>query len=318
MEFRVVDRRSLDEDDWSDLAGTGSFFHTIHWADVCVAGLPRGVEAVFLCGYETGRLVAGMPAVITRHFGMRSFYAMPYGTYGHALFREATPERKRGFYGHLLDHLRAGGYSRIVITDFNGGLGGIDRDFLEQRDCFTHVISLNGDGEHTPPDKKLNGHIRSGQRALTEIVRIDDGDRLDEFYRLYSLTERRHGAVRPLYRKRFFRALLEKLGGSSMLYWNGLNEGGRLVGSCINFIHVDTLFNWQTVSDYENRHLKPNHVLLADAIERGAATGVKMVNLGASPENAHGLIDYKERWGGKRVDYAFYVAASGLRRLLRR
>jgi len=177
---------------------------------------------------------------------------------------------------------------------------------------------MNGDGAHTPPDKKLNGHIRSGQRAETEIVQIRGDEMIRKFYRLYSLTEKRHGAARPLYRKRFFLALLDRLGESPRLYWNALREEGRLVGSCINFIHGKTLFNWQTVSDYESRHLKPNHVLLADAIERGAELGVSRVNLGASPEHAHGLIDYKERWGGERVEYACYTSASPLRKMLGR
>jgi lipid II:glycine glycyltransferase (peptidoglycan interpeptide bridge formation enzyme) len=103
-----------------------------------------------------------------------------------------------------------------------------------------------------------------------------------------------------------------------MLYWNSLLEDSRMVGSCINFIHGDTLFNWQNVSDYSKRYLRPNHVLIADAIEYAIERGIKKINLGASPPYAHSLIDFKKRWGGERVNYDSYFSSSWLLRLLRR
>jgi hypothetical protein len=319
MDCKEFDYQSLDKPAWEKLSSHGSFFHTHSWMRICIEGLSPGVDGVFLCGYENGRLAAGMPAIVTNHFGFRSFYSMPFGTYGEAVFAPGLEHGEReSFYRFLIDFLNKNRFSRIVITDFDGSLAGIDNSLLRRERCFTHIISLNGNEEHNPPDKKVNGHIRAGQRAETEICRLTDTEQLEAFYALYELTEGRHGRRHPLYRKQFFESVLRHLGDTDTLYWNCLMFEGKMIGSCINFIFNGSLFNWQTVSDYNNRRLKPNHVLLADAIQRGVETGVKEINLGASPHDAQGLIDYKERWGGVRFDYECYSYNSLLRRLMRR
>ena len=319
MDCTVLDYQSLDKPAWEKLSRNGSFFHTHQWMRICIDGLSPGVEGIFLCGFENGVLVAGMPAIVTKRFGLRSFYAMPFGTYGEAVFDPSLgADRRTDFYRYLLDYLREHRFSRIAITDFDGTLDGLATSPLRRERCFTHIISLNGNEEHNPPDKKVNGHIRAGQRAETDIQRLTSREHLDEFFALYELTEGRHGRRRPLYSKEFFAGILRYLGDSDTLYWNCLISEGAMIGSCINFIFNRSLFNWQTVSDYKSRHLKPNHVLLADAIQRGVEAGVKQVNLGASPHDAQGLIDYKERWGGVRVDYDCYYFDSWIRRLVKR
>lgn len=319
MNFKVIDRRSLDLSSWEGLTRNGSLFHTHHWADICVEGLAPHVEAVFLCGLENGSLIAGMPAIITKRFGMKSFYSMPYGTYGEAVFAEGTSDdQKREFYNHFAEYIKRNKYSRVAVADFGRNLSLLREPILHHTGTFTHIIDLNGNEEHNPPDKKINGHIRAGQRAGTEIVQVRTNEQLDSFFSLYEITEHRHGRRRPLYSKQFFTSILNHLGDSNILYWNALMADGVMIGSCINFIYGSELFNWQTVSDYESRHLKPNHVLLADAIRRGENAGVNKVNLGASPPDAVGLIDYKERWGGVRIDYDLYSSESWLRRFLRR
>ncbi len=78
------------------------------------------------------------------------------------------------------------------------------------------------------------------------------------------------------------------------------------------------MFNWQTVWNYEYRHLKPNHVLLSDSIRMAVEKGIRTINLGSSPPDAHSLIDHKERWGGVRFEYDSYLSDSWFRRLFGR
>jgi len=319
MDFRIIDRRSLDVEAWERLTRSASFFHTHQWADTCVDGLSPGAHAVFLCGYEGDRLVAGMPAVIRKRLMLKSFYSMPYGTYGEAVLAEGANGNIRDeFYVHLVKYLKNGRFSRISITDFDRNFSSLIEPFLVHREVFTHIIYLDGRDEHNPPDRKINGHIRAGQRADSEIGTVRSRDQLNAFYRLYEMTEKRHGSIRPLYSKHFFASILRHLGDSPMLYWNCLMSGEEMVGSCINFIFNDSLFNWQTVSNYEYRHLKPNHMLLSESLRVGLERGAVRANLGASPPYAHSLIDYKERWGGVRVEYDSYLSDSWFRRFFGR
>ncbi len=316
MEFRVIGRKSLDIASWEKLTSDSSFFHSHQWVDTCVDGLSPGAHAEFLCGFKEDRLVAGMPAVITRKLGFKSFYSMPYGTYGEVVMAEGTDKSHRDeFYVFLVKYLKKGNFSRIAITDFDRNFSRLSEPFLSHTKSFTHIINLNGNGEHIPPDRKINGHIRAGQRAGGKICMVQAKDQLSSFYRLFEMTEKRHGSIKPLYSKHFFMSILKHLGNTDILYWNCLMYDDRMIGSCINFIYSNTIFNWQTVSDYEFRRLKPNHILLSEAINAGVKAGINKINLGASPHYAHSLIDYKERWGGVRVDYDTYLSDSWLRKL---
>jgi len=319
MEFRVIDRKSLDVPAWEALTKDASFFHTYQWVDTCVDGLSPGSHAEFLCGFEDGRLVAGMPAVITKQLLFKSFYSMPYGTYGEVILAEGVNGNTRDeFYVHLVRYLKNGKFSRISITDFDRNLSELVEPFLRHKNVFTHIIHLNAENGHTPPDKKINGHIRSGQRADTEICQVRSRDQLNDFYRLYEMTEKRHGSIRNLYTKHFFASVLKHLGDSEMMSWTCLNTNGEMIGSRINFMYNDSMFNWQTVWNYEYRHLKPNHVLLSNSIQMAGEKGIRTINLGSSPPDAHSLIDYKERWGGKKIEYDSYLSDSWFRKFFGR
>jgi hypothetical protein len=323
MDFRVIDRKSLDVTEWNRLSLKGSFFQTVMWADVCVRGLPAdrigvGAAAVFFCGYDGERIVAGFPAIITKRFGVSSFDSMPNNTYGSALFDEGLPEETQArFIDHVATFLDGRRFSRITITDFDGRLKHGDRIKLRCDRSFTHIIGIDSIDEFEP-HRRIKRDLRTGAKADTEIVLINDRGDIDGFYRLYRQTERRHGRRRPLYRRGFFHALADVMAGSDMLYWPGLMVEGRMVASQINFIYGDTLINWRVVSDYEWRRYKPNQILLYDAIEKAAARGVTKINLGASPPDADGLIAYKERWGGTKVEFDIYSYRSRMRRLMGR
>ncbi len=323
MDLRVIDRQSLDVTEWNRLCRKGSFFQTVTWADVCVQGLSAGrvgvsAEAVFFCGYDNGRIIAGLPAIITRRFGVSSFDSMPNHTYGSAIFHENVQEESKArFVDHVALYLNARSYSRITITDFDGQLNHGERMKLQCDRSFTHIIGIDSIDDFEP-HRRIKRDLRTGAKADTKIVRIHSRTDIDDFYRLYCLTERRHGRRRPLYRRGFFHALADVMADSDLVYWPGLMIEGRLVASQVNFVYGDTLINWRVVSDYEWRRYKPNQVLLYDAVEKAAAKGVTKINLGASPPDAGELIAYKERWGGAKVEFDIYSHRSRMRRWMGR
>jgi hypothetical protein len=318
MKFRVLDRDELDIPAWDDLAGGGSFFHTTSWADICVDGIGNRARSIFLILYDDDRLIAGMPAVITRRFGMSTLSSMPFGTYGAPIFAPgAAKDNHRQFMIYLDRFMQTEKFSGVTIADFEGSLSEWDGSGIRRGHCLTHVISLDDTDEYRP-HKKIEYDIRAGQKVESKIIRIDSPSRVAEFYRLYRMTEKRHGTRGPRRGLSFFEAVYNHLAGSGKLYWTGLTVEGSLVGSQIHFIHGETLFNWQTVSDYEMRRYKPSQLLMDDAIRYAAEQGLTKVNLGASPPEAAGLIRYKERWQGEKIEYDLLTVRSWYRRLLGR
>ncbi len=75
---------------------------------------------------------------------------------------------------------------------------------------------------------------------------------------------------------------------------------------------------WMAVSDTDKRAYRCDYRLLNDAIIEGGNRGILSLNLGASPDDAEGLIFFKERWGGQKYKYSILSTKSGLRKFLGR
>lgn len=318
MDFRVIDRQELDLPSWEALVHDRLFYQTVAWADICASGLPHHAHAVFLCGFAQGRLKAGLPAITTSRLGFRSFFSMPDGAYGGAVFApDINEDSKKQYYAHLSSFLRPGRFAHIAIADYDNSLAGWADCSLARATYATHIIELSEKAAYVPPDKGTVVDIRAGKKRGGEIIPMTSA-RLEEFFRLYRMTEKRHGRSRTRYAIAFFGAILRHLEGTGQLYWTGLQADGALVASQINFIHGDMLYHWMVVSDYDKRWFKPNHVLLSDAIEYARQRGIRRINLGASPETAAGLRKFKEQWGGQPFTYDVLSYRSRLHRLVRR
>ncbi len=90
---------------------------------------------------------------------------------------------------------------------------------------------------------------------------------------------------------------------------------GAMAASQINLIWGDTLFNWQVVSDLGFRQVKPTYLLHDAMIAYAQNQKLRKINLGASPPEAEGLIEYKERWGGTEIGYDIMTSSSWLWRI---
>jgi hypothetical protein len=318
MEIRIQNREEIDTDAWNTLTLSYSFFQTTSWIDTCRRGIPRS-RSVLLAAFDQDLLLGGIPAIITEKFGSSAFLSMPFDTYGGLICdKSISADVCPLLIEKLRDYFTAERFGSIRIVDFFDTVQQLPVSGFTSEDVFTHIIDLRGSGGFAPPDKKIAGHIRKGERAGLEIMPFQSSSDTSAFYALYKKTERRHGRKRTRLNRLMFESILEQLGQSPQLLWIAAWHEQTMVASQINFVHGKTIFNWQTVSDYEYHHLKPNHMLLKHVIDYGLQHGLQELNLGASPPEAAGLIDYKSRWGGRQRNYKLYTKRRGVRKLLGR
>lgn len=315
MKIKTENLLSVDREQWDRISATGSFFQTFPWVEICSAGLDA--EAVFVCIYEKDKLIAGMPGIIVSRFGFKSFLSMPYDTYGGALFdSDLASEKRREIAVKLLSYVISMRFSAIIITD--------QKQYLKSeisnssRLAFTQIVDMGENPTLDPPDKKIMGHIRAGQKRDSQIVDIQTTEQLDRFYELYRQTAERHGDKIPRHAKRFFETICDKLAGPDKMIFIALMVDDKMAGAHLGFLDSDTLINWQTVSDYELRQFKSNHLLMHEAASRAIKKGIRYINLGASPGGADGLVDFKQRWGGVRNEYDIITIKRGLRAVIDR
>ncbi len=319
MEFRIITRPELDHRAWDKLTQGASFYQTRYWADVCTQGIAGEAQALFLSGFRKSRLVAGMAAIVTARLGKGSFYSMPYGTYGGFVFdNDATDDEKREYSKGLGSWLQSGNFSLLEIVNFEGCWNPSIIPDVEKQETFAHIMKLEGANNDFFSGPNVRAEIKAGQRRGTQVVEVQHKDQVKRSYDIYLETEKRHGRIRPVYSQRFFNAIFDFLKSTGKLRWTVAVVKSRIIGSQINFVHGDTLYYWQGVMEYASRQYKPTYLLINDAIEYARNRELAKINMGASPANAPGLIEFKKKWGGVRYDYTIYRRRSRLRKLLGR
>lgn len=183
----------------------------------------------------------------------------------------------------------------------------------------SYIVRLAGTpGQtYTIPDSRNRGAIRRGiNKAIARGVRIrlaDEEADLRVWYRLYLETMRRNlVASRPY---RFFGALWDLMGPSGMmrliLAEHHTNERSRIIGGHIFFVFGDTVtyaFGASRSSDFV---LRPNDMILWQAIQEASQNGFHFVDLGEVPEGDDDLARFKSKWGAELVDlYRYYCPDS--------
>lgn len=271
-----------------------------------------GGKAVYWAAWLDAEIVALLPGV---EFGMhpvRRFQAMPDGLGGRVLLRAKDATLHDQAAGAIFDAVAKAGYLKVHITGFDGHL---------QRPTAYSVLPVSttiidiAATDWMPPDRKLQSELRKAEREQVTIQPFDKSRHMNDFMRLMTATERRHER-QPRYSARFYEALAELDACDDRMIWLWCEHDGRPVVSHICLIEGETALHWQVCYDKAFSFLKANQYMLWELIGRLRKLGISHLNLGASPHDAHGLNDYKSKWGGERYEYNCYVYKSWLGRWL--
>jgi lipid II:glycine glycyltransferase (peptidoglycan interpeptide bridge formation enzyme) len=164
-------------------------------------------------------------------------------------------------------------------------------------------LSTTSRAENTyPPDNTLRSEIAKAARDGVTVVPLDYDRHMNELGRLIVQTEERHGR-KSRYTGELWHgfAWLAKIDPRFRLYC--VAQGNALAAAHVFIVDRDTALNWQIYFDKKFSSLKPNQAITAFAIEKFRSEGVKYLNLGATPPEAIGVLDYKKKWGGSEYRY---------------
>jgi len=148
--------------------------------------------------------------------------------------------------------------------------------------------------------------IRRSEREKLVYVEGNTEHFLNQFYRLFVTTRKRHGLPpQPL---KWFSNLIESFG--SALKIRIALKGERPVASILTLQFKDTLVYKYGCSNAEYNNLGGMSFLFWMAIQEAHGAGLKVFDLGRSDLDNLGLITFKERWGATRstLTYTRYHA----------
>lgn len=86
------------------------------------------------------------------------------------------------------------------------------------------------------------------------------------------------------------------------------NETG-IIGFRFFFVFKEQIYDWYAGSDYQFNELYPNDILPWKIMEWGIENGCSIFDFGGAgnPDKEYGVRDYKEKFGGKQVNFGRYL-----------
>ena len=136
-----------------------------------------------------------------------------------------------------------------------------------------------------------------------EYVVGDSIDHLEEYYQLYLLSMRAHGA--PPHSFEFFRVLWERLHGEGNLRLALVRYEGRAINGVIDLALGTRVIQKGVALDYDYRDLNGGVLLNWKSLEWACEAGYEYYDLGRTRKDT-GIYQYKKDFGGDEVDLLDY------------
>jgi CelD/BcsL family acetyltransferase involved in cellulose biosynthesis len=148
---------------------------------------------------------------------------------------------------------------------------------------------------------------RAGREGLTYQEGTSES-LLDDFYRLFLLTRRRHHL--PPQPRNWFLNLTQSLGEAVKIRVAFKDQ--RAVAAILTLRYKDTLVYKYGCSDARFNSLGGMHLLFWRSIQDAKRDGLRTFDLGRSDQKATGLITFKDRWGATRstLTYTRYTRSA--------
>ena len=156
---------------------------------------------------------------------------------------------------------------------------------------------------------RLNYHKSCIQRPLKKAsnynLKLIKGQSIDDvkiFYDLYKTMRKDNGLLPQPHS--FYSNLWYYLSAKNLYK-------GQIVSSVINFKYKNTYTYEYGATDKLFTKYNPSHFLIDHSIKTATSEDYKIFDFGRTENSNTGLIDFKRRWGGKKLDFYYYSLPHG-------
>jgi CelD/BcsL family acetyltransferase involved in cellulose biosynthesis len=297
----VVEVTDLSDPAWDGFV-TGrpeaTCFHRPAWTRL-LADCYRYRAFVLAQRDTNGAVLAGLPVVeVHRPGGARRWLSLPFSDECPPL---VGPGGSVGVLVAGADALRRRSGVADLVIRADLGLEGAPA----QEVAVTHELTLPGaDGSGGRPRSSVRRAVAAAARAGVRVrTASDESDLTDTFYRLHVRTRRRQGV--PVQPRRYFRLLWERMiapGHGTVLV---ADVEGVPVAAAVYLTGGRTVTYKYGASDDTSWSLRPNHAVMAHAINWAAEQGYETFDFGRSDLDNPGLAQFKASWGaaGRSLQY---------------
>jgi hypothetical protein len=300
MELQIIDPAEYPE--WDSVllhSNDHSFFHSSAWARVLKESYKY--KPFYFVFFEGDRLALLMPIMEVQSFltGVRGV-CLPFTDQcpAYKLKSELLPIA----VSKAIDYARQARWRYIEWRDtgyFAHGASSWDM-------YYTHDIDL-AKSEHELFSSLRDSNRRCIKKAVREGVSIQVTQTLDSlksFYVLNCITRRRHGL--PPQPFVFFKNVFDHVISRDLGIVVAARHSNKVIASSI-FFHFGTSAIYKYgASDFVYQTLRPNNLVMWEAIKWYQQRGFMAMNLGRSDPRDQGLLQYKRAWGAKETTIHYY------------
>ncbi|UCD64713.1 MAG: GNAT family N-acetyltransferase [Candidatus Zixiibacteriota bacterium] len=257
-------------------------------------------------------ILAVTPGVEFGSGPFKRFQSTPNGCYSRAYVRSDDASQVSDIGRRMLAAIGSAGYAKVFINDFWGSFG--DAEGFRKQMCETRLVDI-ADPDWEPPDSKLRQQIRRAEREGPAPEVFEGTRHMEKFLHLVKLSEQRLG-VKQKYSSAFFEALAAVAATDDRVQWVWCEHESRPVASSIFLVEGEQVLHWQVYFDAAMAHLQATKLIVFATARKLAATGVRRLNMGATPPEAEGSLEFKRKWGGDVYRYGILFKKSWVGRWL--
>lgn len=302
MKYRTETINPLQSREWDELVLSFkgySFFHSRSWAHVLAD--TYGYKPNYLTVFKHGHPVTAWPlfeihSVLTGRKGV----SLPFSDHCEPLL--ADDSHFNDLIGRVIDHGHRQNWKTI---EFRGG-----GQFLGQTpkaaEYNNHVLDLcENESDLT---KRLRSstrrNINKAAKQGVEILFDTSLEALKHFYALNCLTRKHHGLPpQPFaFFRQIHRHILKEDKGAVVL----ARHQKRVVAGAVYFHFGDTATYKYGASHRDFLELRPNNLVMWEAIKWYGRRGYKHFDFGRSEPDNQGLNQFKNGWGATVKQVAYY------------
>src|ERR1044071_8197822 len=278
-----------------------SFFHGRPWARVLPD--PYGHKPIYFCSFADDQLQETLPVMeVNSPWTGRRGVSLPFTDFCPAL--QVGGDAQRDLFEMALAHGRKNRWRYLEVR----GRGHPSPGATSSVGFYGHEIDLALGQEAL--FQGLDGAIRRGIRKAAESgLKVNFSNTIESiqtFYALHCRTRRRHGL--PPQPFRLFENIAEHVLGLGYGFVATIRFNERPIASAVFLNNNRQAIYKFGASDYAFQHLRPNNLLMWEAIKRYAENGFSRLHLGRTSLFNEGLRRFKLGLGAReeKIDYYRY------------
>ncbi len=284
----------------------GQIYHTTAWKDILESSFNHITNKNLILWDKDGRKIAGaLPLYLVKSWLLGNrLVCIPLGTLCDPLVN--SRENFQTLFNYGLNLKNKFNCKRIEFKIFES-TSLIDEKLIPYSIHKHHYINLMDDLDKL--SKKFKRTVRQSVRKAVEndleVIQGKTIDDLKKFYNLYLKTRKRN--LVPSQPYRFFENIWKRLYPINMLTLLLVKRGELTIGGGIVIRFKNRATLEYLASDEDFFSLRPNHLLVWNAIKNALEEGCYVFDFGRTAPDDTGLMRFKQSWGADVVDL---IAAS--------